>query len=214
MYNSRRQFMPKVVPQYKEDAKQRIIEAAMDVIAEEGSHQMTIDHVAKKLGVTKGAIYWYFKSKEELVAAVLKKFQTDNEKITFDSFYNRSLDEVFSQIFDRFSMKGEKQRAIFFEMSALSTRDTKVRHATHDYYAGLVAMFEEAIIREKKQHLILSDENPHTLAQLLVALYSGLQNYAGVWIYQEEIKDLWLEGVRNLLQRPENEQSGEEPDIA
>ncbi len=47
--------MPKVVPEYKEDAKRRIIEAAMDVIAERGCDQMTIDDVAKKLGVTKGA---------------------------------------------------------------------------------------------------------------------------------------------------------------
>ena len=58
--------MPKVVPEYKEDAKRRIVEAAMDVIAEHGCDGMTIDDVAKKIGVTKGAVYWYFASKEEL----------------------------------------------------------------------------------------------------------------------------------------------------
>jgi len=46
--------MPKVVPQYKEDAKRRILEAAMDVIAERGCDQMTIDEVAKKKGEKKG----------------------------------------------------------------------------------------------------------------------------------------------------------------
>ena len=117
--------MPKVVPEYKEDAKRRIIEAAMDVIAERGCDQMTIDDVAKKLGVTKGAVYWYFKSKEELVAAVLNKFQGDIERTSFESFYNRPIEEVFRQIFERFSLTDDRQRAIFFEMFALAARNSE-----------------------------------------------------------------------------------------
>lgn len=77
-------------------------------------------------------------------------------------------------------MKDERQRAIFFEMFALSTRNSDVRHATREYYAGLVAAFEEAILKEKKQRLIQTKEDPHKLAQMLVALYSGLQNFDGV----------------------------------
>jgi len=191
--------MPKVVPEYKEDAKRRIIEAAMDVIAERGCDQMTFDDVAKKLGVTKGAVYWYFKSKEELIAAVLNKFQTDIERTSFESFYNRPIEEVFTQLFERFSLTDDRQRAIFFEMFALAARNSDVRHATREYYLGLVATFEEAIRKEKKQHFIQTHADPHTLALLLVALYSGLQNYEMVWMYQNEIKDLWTEGTKILL---------------
>jgi len=202
--------MPRVVPEYKEDAKRRIIDAAMDVIAERGCDQMTIDDVAKKLGVTKGAVYWYFKSKEELVAAVLKKFQTDIERTTFESFYNRPIEEVFSQIFERFSLTDDRQRAIFFEMFALAARNSDVRHATRDYYTGLVTTFEEVIKREKKQHFIQTQADPHTLALLMVALYSGLQNYEMVWMYQNEIRDLWLEGIRILLKPSYSGTYGEE----
>nr|WP_321352999.1 TetR/AcrR family transcriptional regulator [uncultured Methanoregula sp.] len=202
--------MPRVVPEYKEDAKRRIIEAAMDVIAERGCDQMTIDDVAKKLGVTKGAVYWYFKSKEELVAAVLKKFQTDIEKTTFESFYNRPIEEVFSQIFERFSLTDDRQRAIFFEMFALAARNSNVRHATREYYTGLVSTFEEAIKREKKKNFIQTQADPHTLALLMVALYSGLQNYEMVWMYQNEIRDLWLEGIKILLKPTYTGTYGEE----
>jgi len=202
--------MPRVVPEYKEDAKRRIIEAAMDVIAERGCDQMTIDDVAKKLGVTKGAVYWYFKSKEELVAAVLKKFQSDIERTTFESFYNRPIEEVFSQIFERFSLTDDRQRAIFFEMFALAARNSDVRHATRDYYTGMVSTFEEAIKREKKKNFIQTQADPHTLALLMVALYSGLQNYEMVWMYQNEIRDLWLEGIRILLKPSYTGTYGEE----
>jgi AcrR family transcriptional regulator len=202
--------MPKVVPEYKEDAKRRIIDAAMDVIAERGCNQMTIDDVAKRIGVTKGAVYWYFKSKEELVAAVLNRFQSDIEKTTFESFYNRPIEEVFSQLFERFSLADDRQRAIFFEMFALAARNTEVRHATREYYAGLVATFEEVIKREKKKHFIQTQADPHTLALLLVALYSGLQNYEMVWMYQNEIKDLWTEGTKILFKTSYTGTYGEE----
>jgi len=202
--------MPKVVPEYKEDARRRIIEAAMDVIAERGCDQMTIDDVAKKIGVTKGAVYWYFKSKEDLVAAVLKKFQSDIERTSFESFYNRPIDEVFAQLFVRFSLTDDRQRAIFFEMFALAARNSDVRHATREYYGGLVATFEEAIKREKKKHFIQTQADPHTLALLMVALYSGLQNYEMVWMFQNEIKDLWMEGTRILLKPSYTGTYGEE----
>lgn len=201
--------MPKVVPEYKEEAKRRIIEAAMDVIAERGCDQLTFEQVAKKIGVSKGAVYWYFRSKEELITAVLKKFRGDFERTTFESFYNRPIEEMMLQIFERFSLTDNRQRAIFFEMFALAVRSSDVRHATRDYYLGLVATFEEAIKKEQKQQLIAPDIDPHKIALLMVALYSGLQNYELVWMCQEEIKDLWLDGMSLLLQI-QNPSSGAE----
>jgi len=58
--------MPKVVPEYKEEAKSRILDAANKVFAEKGYHEATMDDIAKRLGVSKGAIYLYFSSKEDL----------------------------------------------------------------------------------------------------------------------------------------------------
>jgi hypothetical protein len=74
-----------------------------------------------------------------------------------------------------------------------------VRHATREYYDGLVATFEDVIIREKKLNFIQTQADPHHLALMLAALYSGLQNYDMVWLHQNEISDLWKEGVRILL---------------
>lgn len=202
--------MPRVVPEYKEDAKRRIIEAAMDVIAERGSDRMRIDDVAKRLGVTKGAVYWYFKSKEALVSAVLDRIRSDVQKVEFDSYYNRPFEETLMQMFDRYALTDDRQRAIFFEAFALATRNTEVRHATREYYEGLAATFETAIRRERRQHFLQTQADDRTLALLMVALYSGLQNYLLVWMYQEEIRDLWLEGIRILLKPSEVRGYGEE----
>jgi AcrR family transcriptional regulator len=190
--------MPKVVPEYKEDAKRRIIEAAMDVIAERGCERMTFDDVAKKLGVTKGAVYWYFANKDELITAVLNKFRTEILNLTFESYYNRPLEETLSLVFDRFSYANDRHRAIFFELFALASRNPEVMHATFEYNKGLVATFEEAIIKEKRKKFIQTQADAHRLAQLLAAFFTGLQNN-GVWTYKEEMKEMWLEGARIIL---------------
>ncbi len=62
--------MPKVVPEYKEEAKAKIVKAARTVFAKKGYHDATMDDVAKEVGVSKGALYSYFESKEDLLKEI------------------------------------------------------------------------------------------------------------------------------------------------
>ena len=202
--------MPKVVPEYKEEAKRRIIEAAMEVVTERGCDQFTFEHVAQKIGVTKGAVYWYFKTKDELLMAVFKKFQSDFERINFDNYYNRPIDELFLQIFSKFSLNDHRQRVVFFEMLSMAIRDLKYKNSTRDYFSGLITTIEGAIKKEQKQNPEPDPMDSHKLALLMVALYLGLQNFELVWMCQDEIKDLWLDGIRRLSIKPEKENKKQE----
>src|ERR1700738_2785022 len=51
-----------------------ILEAAHRLLAEKGYQGMTMDDVAQRVGIAKGSLYQHFKSKEELLAAVLISF--------------------------------------------------------------------------------------------------------------------------------------------
>ena len=65
--------MPK--PRYqrrKEDRPQEITEAALEAFAEKGYAATRVEEVAKRAGVSKGLMYLYFKTKEELFKAVVK----------------------------------------------------------------------------------------------------------------------------------------------
>jgi len=64
------------------DTKQKLIErAALEVFLEKGFEQTTLEAVADRLGYTKQAIYYYYRSKEDLVASfclsILDKARTD-----------------------------------------------------------------------------------------------------------------------------------------
>lgn len=53
------------------DRRGHILRAAQAVFATRGYTAATLDEIAREADVTKGAIYWHFKSKEELLRAVI-----------------------------------------------------------------------------------------------------------------------------------------------
>ena len=56
----------------KEDRPQEITDAAFAAFAENGYAATRIEEVAKRAGVSKGLMYLYFKTKEELFKAVIR----------------------------------------------------------------------------------------------------------------------------------------------
>jgi AcrR family transcriptional regulator len=75
----------------KEDAeqtRQAILDASFEIIIKKGFERMTRDDIAKTMGMTRGAVNWHFKTKEEIYFSLLqnildrleiqrKKYQND-----------------------------------------------------------------------------------------------------------------------------------------
>ncbi len=56
----------------KEDRPQEITDAAFQVFAEKGYAKARVEEVAQRAGVSKGLLYLYFRTKEELFKAVIR----------------------------------------------------------------------------------------------------------------------------------------------
>ncbi len=52
------------------ETRDRILDAAEDVFNESGYSNTTLNEIAEAAGVTRGAIYWHFKNKEDLFQAM------------------------------------------------------------------------------------------------------------------------------------------------
>ncbi len=48
------------------EKKERVLNAATDLFAERGFHRTEMDEIARRAGISKGSLYNYFKSKDEL----------------------------------------------------------------------------------------------------------------------------------------------------
>ena len=58
----------------KSSARERIIDAAEQVVLKEGASHMTMDAVAAKAGVSKGGLIYHFPSQRDLLQAMLQRF--------------------------------------------------------------------------------------------------------------------------------------------
>ncbi len=58
------------------------------------------DDIARRLGVSKGAIYWYFKKKEDLIAAVMEqipsRFRAHDIRVVLQPAHRRNWSRCFS----------------------------------------------------------------------------------------------------------------------
>jgi len=61
---------PKVTAEYKESTRSRILTAALEVFSRKGYASASMDDIVGRSGLSKGALYWYFESKEELFLAL------------------------------------------------------------------------------------------------------------------------------------------------
>ena len=59
--------------QQAEETKSRLIDSALKIFSNKGYKASTTKDIAKEAGVTDGLIYHYFKSKEELIWAILER---------------------------------------------------------------------------------------------------------------------------------------------
>jgi AcrR family transcriptional regulator len=63
----------------KPDARYKVLEAAVAIVAREGAAHLTIDAVAAQAGLSKGGVLYHFPSKRALLDGMLERLLDDSE---------------------------------------------------------------------------------------------------------------------------------------
>ncbi len=115
----------------RDDTRQRILTEALDLFAEQGVEGTPLQHIADRLGVTKAALYYHFKSKDDLVAALIEPVFDDMEtwlgeveatgRLSFAARSNR-LEEYLDFLLDRRRILGFITRDLAVLAHPLVTR--------------------------------------------------------------------------------------------
>lgn len=69
--------MPKLKPQELESRHREIVDAARRCFLRNGFHQTTTDDICREASITPGGLYHYFRSKDDVIAAVIKASAQD-----------------------------------------------------------------------------------------------------------------------------------------
>jgi AcrR family transcriptional regulator len=55
------------------EAREELLTAALEIFARRGFREASVDEIAAEAGYSKGALYWHFSGKEELLAALIEE---------------------------------------------------------------------------------------------------------------------------------------------
>jgi TetR/AcrR family transcriptional repressor of nem operon len=83
------------------DMKERLLDAAMDLIWENSYGATSVDAICDRAGAKKGSFYYFFKSKSELAAAALEDCW-NKKRAEMDSIFSPTVPplERFDRYFD------------------------------------------------------------------------------------------------------------------
>jgi AcrR family transcriptional regulator len=138
-------------PNVSDERKTQIISAAEDVFTRKGFDEARMDDIADKTGLSKGTLYLYFKSKDDLIIAILDRmFQRE-----FQQFENLKLDELSAtdaiwRITDLLAsdiLRLLRLIPIVYQFLALAFRNKYVQTALKKYVNGYVDILVPIIQR-------------------------------------------------------------------
>jgi AcrR family transcriptional regulator len=68
-----------------EETKQKIINAAVELFETNGYNATRIEDIAEKTGMTRGAVYWHFKNKDDLFVSIFELFEKRLDRLLDES---------------------------------------------------------------------------------------------------------------------------------
>jgi AcrR family transcriptional regulator len=162
-----------VISERRSQTRQRLIEAATNIVAEKGFDSATVDDIAEAAGFSIGGLYSNFSGKDELFLAVFDGHLEWFEQRLKDA---QSVDDPARAIADWFRSLGEgrHQFLVFVEFWAYAVRRPKLRREFAKRMAQMrvaVARLLEARAAESSGQLPIPAE---TLALLVLAVLRGL----------------------------------------
>ncbi len=192
--------MPKVVPEYKEEAKSRILEAANRVFAEKGYHEATMDDIAKRLGVSKGAIYLYFASKEDLFEAMCKTAPQAFKEILYSSFGAETNPiQSATQFFDKMLKLSASNPGLSFEILSEASRNPGLKRILKQNHAEYEEVLTGFLAEGQKLRIVGDNLDIRPLANALIALWNGLETLLVSGLPIDEARRAWLEALKAIF---------------
>ncbi len=163
-----------------EERRAQIIEAALACFTRKGYNNTTMDDIVTESGLSKGSLYWYFKSKDELFAqAMLSVFMglgqeafTGLEQCTTASDKLR----VIAQVTAGISKQIEGFFGLFLEFWASSAQ----REEVGQVWVGMLVEFKIMLVDIVKEGISSGEFKPvdaEALVWALLAAYDGLAAY-------------------------------------
>mgnify|MGYP001049724307 FL=1 len=126
------------------ETRELILDTALDVFSRKGYSHTTFVDIAKQIGLTKGAVYWHFKTKPDLLVALIEA-SLSRKCLRINSPDNQT-DSI------------ESLRSCYVESARVVLADPDLRK--FEFFINFQIEWSEELIAEVRAHLAEMGEDP------------------------------------------------------
>ena len=196
------------------ETRTKILDAARKVFGDRGFGQATVEDIAAQAGVSNGALYHHFATKQELFKAILTDHISEQhfEISALDPAASlRGLLEGFASYWFEHLRKDHYDDPLFAEIWAQAARDPWAREAVTGFIRDGTSLIENGIRIGQEAGLIRRDVDRQAVATLIFATMEGLfllwtVDHAS--LNPETLTKPWVDSMERLLA------TDEEPDLS
>ena len=157
--------------------REQILDAALHVIVRNGYHQSRMDDIVSKSGLSKGAIYWYYKSKKDVYLDLVNHWVIRySDSLLELPQEDISAGEQLINMFHTFLNQFEKDPIVLkalLEFWSLAGRDTdfnlKLEKVTYNFIQYIESIIINGVDSGEFKHV-----NPNIAALSIMVVIEGI----------------------------------------
>jgi TetR/AcrR family transcriptional repressor of nem operon len=195
----------------KSDSRQRLIDAAHELIWSYSYGSVTIEAICDRAGVKKGSFYYFFDSKSDLAFAAISAWWVERKQLIEDLVpadaplldrVLKYLDYVTENQLEDYEENGQVLGCPLFTLgSEICTQDGRLTSLIQEILTGGARLFEQAI-REAQASGEVAGSNAEVKGRLLWAYYEGTLTRARIENNPELIRRLSSDALELIGLRP------------
>jgi len=153
----------------------QLFAAAFAVCAEKGYHATTVDEIAQRAGLSKGALYHHFKTKQDLFVALLEESMDDvTDQIDHAQPDGSASDALRGVLLSTLRAFGPAVRQGLAEFYLLGMREPAFAAGFRRHYDGMIAAGARQVRRGIERGEFRADLDPERASQLFFIGADGL----------------------------------------
>lgn len=184
-----------------EQTKQAILDSALELFYEKGFARSTFDEIAKRISLTKGAVYWHFRNKADLLAELMRqKFLAHRDKIESGGCVANSIADIrehFKNIALSIENDADFCRFLFFVVFQMEWSEG----VSNRVFGQITDITEYTwnILKERLTFLQKNGEIPADVTVLISCLWRGAVDSYISKRYPMSLSVVFLQGFDMLI---------------
>ncbi len=191
----------------KNARRNEILEAGLQLFAEKDFHEVTVDEIAERVGLSKGTLYLYFKNKDDLFFSIIQEktdmlYQRLNATIEGDKPFTECLKNFVYTFLTFFEEHKPYFKIVHSERSRADTNDHyRLHQIGMKFFQMFIDIIDDLIKIGQRQKIVRGIES----SVLTKGLRGILNSFTFQRVFQgnsesieketEQILDLFLNGV-------------------